>query len=163
MEEGDQREVDERQKKKVEGHQKQEADERFDRALEREGARDPRAYLRERMRELKEANPGAYEEAAAHYGDVLVPAVASGQADPILAWREFARRIAALAAPGETMAIDRTGAAATYAEDAPKDRLVLHFPKTESARPLLVALPPEPSPAQRATYDLLVRGARRLG
>ena len=139
----------------------QKADERFERALEEAGARDPREYYRDRLRELKRSSPDAYERAVEHYRETLVPSIASGEADPLTAWRDYGLRLAELTAEGRTVAVDGTGRAHPYSEDAPADRLVLHVPDS-GTRALLVALPPEPTAAQRATYRLLVRGKQRL-
>lgn len=137
------------------------ADERFERALEASGARDPREYYRERLRELKQSSPDGYERAVEYYRESLVPSIASGDADPLAAWRSYGLRLAELSAEGRTVAIDGTGRADSYAEDTPADRLVLHVPDS-GTRALLVALPPDPTPAQKATYRLLVRGKQRL-
>ena len=151
------------EKRMSEEDRRMEAEARLAEALKRGEVQDPRGYLRERMRELKRSKPDAYEEAAGYYGDTLVPSIASGEADPILAWREFAKRIAELTAAGETVVIGPTGEAAPYSEETPKDRLVLHLPESRSWKALVVSMPAEPSPAQRATHELLVLGARAGG
>ena len=63
-------------------------------------------------------------------------------------------------APGRTVAIDETGRASPYEKPTRTD-LVLHLPDAKGTRALLVGLPAEPSPAQRATYDVLVAGKQR--
>jgi len=137
------------------------ADAALEAALAEAGARDPREFYRERLRELKRESPGEYESAVSYYRDTLIPGVADGSADPLDAWMEYGRRLAVALAPGRTVSIDATGLAHTY--EAPKrDRLVLHLPKENGARALLVGLPPELSAAQRATYRVLVEGRQRL-
>jgi hypothetical protein len=139
-----------------------EADRRLEAALAASGARDPREFYRDRLRDLKQADRGAYEQAVGYYRDTLVPAVAGG-ADPLPAWTEYGRRLAELAAPGRTMMIDSTGAAAPYRAPCPPDRLILHLPEGRGAgRALVVGIPAELSRAQRATYDLLVSGKLTL-
>ena len=138
------------------------ADERFQEALEQAGARDPRDFYRKSLRELKTINPGEYERAVVHYQDVLVPSIAKGEADPLPAWREYGLLIAQATSPGRTVAIDETGGAVTFEPGTPMDRLILHLPDTKGTRAILVALPPTPSQAQRATYDLLVAGKHKL-
>lgn len=139
------------------------ADRRLDEALAASGARDPREFYRERLRELKETDRGAYEEAVGYYRDTLVPSVADG-ADPLPAWTEYGRKLAELATPGRTVMVDRTGFALPYHAPAPPDRLVLHLPtgRTGSRRALVVGIPTELSRAQRASYDLLVAGKLTL-
>ena len=137
------------------------ADGRFEAALEASGARDPRDFYRTALRELKDVNPSAYEEAVRHFQEVLVPSIASGEADPLLAWREYGRLIAEVTAKGKTVVIDDSGRSQPYGSSTPLDRLVLHLPDA-GGRALLVALPPKLSPAQRATWELLVQGKQRL-
>jgi hypothetical protein len=141
---------------------KEEADRRFTEALEKTGARDPRDFYRKALRGLKQVNPSGYEKAVRHFQDVLVPSIADGGVGPLQAWREYGRLIAEVTAPGRTVAVDGTGRAHPFDSDSPMDLLVLHLPDTKSGRAILVSLPPTPSPAQRATYELLVAGKHRL-
>lgn len=136
------------------------ADRLLEEALSRVGARDPREFYRDRLRELKQVDAEGYEKAVTYYRDVLIPSVASGDAEPLQAWTEYGRRLAAAVAPGRTVAIDATGVAGPYEAPAPRDRLILHLPEGKG-RALLVGLPSELSPAQRATYDVLVSGKQR--
>jgi hypothetical protein len=136
------------------------ADKALEAALQATGARDPREFYRERLRELKKADAAAYETAVGYYRDTLIPEVAGGQRDPLDAWTEYGRRLAAALAPGCTLSVDSTGLAHEY--DGPeRDRLVLHLPAASGARALLVGLPTSLSPAQRATYDVLVEGRQK--
>jgi hypothetical protein len=139
-----------------------EADRRLEDALASTGARDPREFYRERLKELKQANPDGYAEAVAFYRDDLIPEVASGEGDPLVAWTEYGRRLAEALAPGRTVAVDVTGRAHTYEPPAPRDHLILHLPGGRGGRALLVGLPAELTPAQRATYDVLVSGRQKL-
>ena len=138
-----------------------EAERRLEAALAASGARDPREFYRERLRALKQADWAAYEEAVGYYRDTLVPSVAGG-ADPLPAWTEYGRRLAALAAPGRTVIVDRSGVAVPYEVPAPSDRLVLHLPKGGRGQGVVVGIPAELSRAQRATYDLLAGGRLTL-
>lgn len=135
-----------------------EAERRLEEALAREGARDPREFYRERLKELRQADPDGYERAVAHYRDTLLPSIASGEADPLDAWTEYGRTLATALAPGRTLRIDRTGKAHPY-EGPSREDLVLQLP--EKGRAVLVALPASLSPAQRATFDVLVSGKTR--
>ncbi len=141
---------------------KAEADRVFSEALEKTGARDPRDFYRKSLRGLRQVNPDGYKKAVAHYQEVLVPSIANGEAEPLRAWREYGRLIAEVTVNGRTVSIDETGRSRPYEEDAPMDLLVLHLPDTKSGRVILVSLPPAPSQAQRATYELLVAGKHRL-
>lgn len=126
------------------------------------GARDPRDFYRRSLMELRSENPEAYEQAVAHFQDVLVPSIARGEAEPLTSWREYGRLIAEATAKGETVAIDESGISHPYEPAMPMDLLVLHMPDAKGGRSILVSLPPHPSPAQRATYDLLVAGKHKL-
>jgi hypothetical protein len=131
-------------------------------ALRESGARDPRDYYRDRLRELKERSPDGYQEAVRYFETTLVPAIASGEAAPLDAWTEYGRRLAELTAPGRTVAIDATGRSKPYQPPTTSVDLVLHLPHASSGKALLVALPKELSDAQRATYDWLVAGRLKL-
>jgi hypothetical protein len=136
------------------------ADEALEAALTAAGARDPREFYRERLRELKRADPSEYETAVTYYRDTLIPEVAEGTRDPLEAWTEYGRRLAAALAPGRTVSIDGTGLAHEYTGPQP-DLLILHLPDANGARALLVGLPRVLSDAQRATYDVLVEGRQQ--
>lgn len=136
------------------------ADRVLEAALAETGARDPREFYRERLRELKRANAAGYEDAIEHYREKLVPMVASGEAEPLAAWTEYGRLLAEALAPGRTVSIDATGLAHAY-EGPGRDRLILHLPNQNGARALVVGLPDTLSPAQRATFDVLVSGKQR--
>ena len=137
-----------------------EADRRLEEALTREGARDPREFYRERLRDLKQVDAAGYEEAVKYYRDTLLPSIASGEAEPLVAWTEYGRHLAQSIAPGRTVAIDGSGLAHRYEPPAPSDLLILHIPEAKG-RALLVGLPTALTPAQRATYDVLVSGKQR--
>ena len=137
------------------------AEKRLEAALEETGARDPRAYYRDRLRELKGIDGSAFQQAVDYYRNELIPAIASGS-EPLGAWLEYGRRIAQLTFEGRTVAIDETGLAREYSAPANPGLLVLHLPLGGRQRALLVGLPREPSPAQQATCDLLVEGRLTL-
>lgn len=135
------------------------ADEILEKALEESGARDPREFYRERLRELKKENSEGYERAVEYYRETLIPTVAEERIPALDAWTEYGRMLAEALTPGATIGIDATGRSHDY--DGPdSSRLVLHLPEA-GGRAILVALPPELSGAQRATYDVLVAGKQR--
>lgn len=137
------------------------ADARLEAALAAHGARDPRAYYRDRLRALKDQDRDAYDRAVTHYRDTLIPSIAGG-ADPLAAWTEYGRLLAELAGPGRTVALDATGRASEYRAPADASHLVLHIPEAPRAPTLLVALPAAMTDAQRAAYDWLVQGRTSL-
>lgn len=138
----------------------QEADRKLEAALEASGARDPREFYRDRLRELKGDDAAAYRIAVDYYRDTLLPTVARGDEDPLVAWTEYGRRLAEALAPGRTVSIDATGRSHPWEGPVP-ERLVLHLPDDGGRKALLVGLPTNLSPAQRATYDVLVSGKQR--
>lgn len=137
------------------------AETRFLEALEASGARDPREYYRDRLKELRTSNPAGYESVVAYYGSTLIPTVAADDSDPLAAWLEYGRVIAETTSPGKAYEIDTSGRRSPYAPPTPRDRLVLHLPDS-GGRALLVGLPIELSDAQRSTFDLLVQGRLKL-
>jgi len=138
----------------------QQADRNLEAALEATGARDPREFYRDRLRELKQANPDGYDSAVTYYRETLLPAVAEGTSAPLDAWTEYGKRLAEALMPGRTVSIDETGRSHSY-EGPSLERLILHIP-TGKGRALLVGLPAELSPAQRATYNVLVAGKQKV-
>ena len=137
-----------------------EADRRLQEALDASGSRDPREFYRERLRELKGSNADGYQNAVAYYRDTLIPQVASGDVAPLAAWAEYGRQLAEAVAEGRTVSIDASGRAHPY-EGAVEGRLIVHLPDDAKLRAILVGLPPELSPAQRSTYDVLISGKQR--
>lgn len=138
-----------------------EADHRLAEALEATGARDPREYYRTQLKELRAEDADGYHEAVAYYRDSLLPAIAREDADPLAEWTEYGRKLASLRAEGRTVAVDRSGRSVACEGSVDPDSLVLHLPNESRVRAILVALPTELSPAQRATYDWLVTGRHR--
>ena len=144
---------------------KETADRRFEEALEAADARDPRDFYRDLLRELKERDAEAYDRAVDHFTDQLIPGIASGELEPLRAWREYGRKLAEWMVEGRTVEIDETGRARPHEpseDDAWSDALVLHLPAGGREKAILVSLPSEPTRAQRATYDLLVAGKQTL-
>ena len=139
-----------------------EADRRLEAALQERGARDPREFYRVRLRELRDADAGAYDKAVEYYRQRLLPAIAQGGADPLVAWTEYGRTLAELQAPGRTVGIDGSGRSTAYESPMEEGHLVLHLPRDPKMKALLVGLPPELTPAQRATYDWLVLGRQKM-
>jgi hypothetical protein len=138
------------------------ADERFARALADAGARDPRDFYRKQLVALKARDREAYQRALAYFEERLIPAVARDDSDAMAEWLEYGRVLATLATPGRTVQIDADGRASDYARPVPVDALVLHLPERTAEPAVVVGIPTTLSPAQRATYDLLVRQQQAL-
>lgn len=136
-----------------------EADRIFEEALEKAGARDPRQFYRERLLALKGADPDGYATAVEYYRQTLVPDIAAGKAEPLGAWTEYGRILAEALADGRTVSVDATGLAHPY-EGPSLEHLILHLP-SDGGRALVVALPTDLAPPQRATYDVLVSGKKK--
>jgi hypothetical protein len=133
------------------------ADERFEQALKETGARDPRNFFRDMLRDLKAADADAYREALRYFTDRLIPAVADDGSDPVAEWLEYGRVLASLTIRGRTVQIDPGGRARDYARPVPLESMVLHLPDNAARPALVLGIPPRLSPAQRASYDLLVK------
>ncbi|MDE3002301.1 MAG: hypothetical protein OXU33_04370 [Gemmatimonadota bacterium] len=138
----------------------EQADRLLAEALEESGARDPRDFYREQLRELREVNSTGYEAAITYYHETLIPTVAAGDVNPLHAWTEYGRRLAVALAPGETVRIDESGRSHPY-ESPEEGGLLLHMPSDSGTKALVVGLPPKLSSAQRATYDVLVAGKQK--
>jgi hypothetical protein len=134
------------------------ADRRFEEALTTTGARDPRDFYRARLRELRARDDRAFRRALEHFEQVLTPAVARADSDPLAEWLDYGCLLAELMEPGSAVRIDPTGRSRPYRRPVPIEDLVLHLPTSGRERALAVGIPPTLSPAQRATYDLLVGG-----
>lgn len=133
------------------------ADERFEHALQQTGARDPRAFFRDQLRDLKANDAGAFRRALRYYEETLIPTVAAEGSDPVAEWLEYGRVLASLSTPGRTVQIDTTGRARDYARPVPPDALVLHLPENAARPAVVLGIPPKLSPAQRASLDLLYK------
>ena len=141
---------------------KERAEARTDAALIDSGLQDPRPVLRERLRYLREELPSAYETAKEYYDTVLVPQLASEDADPILIWLQYGERLGELAGPGRVMSIDASGRARPVRGPAPLHQLIIHVPNDPATAALPLAVPDILSAPQKATLELLVHRARAL-
>lgn len=121
---------------------------------------DPRGTYRQRLRYLKDADPSAFETARTWYEETLVPSIEQGS-DPVNAWIEYGRRLGELTAPGPTFAIDASGKAREFTGH-PDGAFVIHLPTDTAAPALPLAVPRQLSPAQRASFDLLIDRARSI-
>jgi len=142
--------------------QRARADEKLEAALAERALADPRPWLRDRLRLLRERSPDAFEAALAHYQGELLPAVAGG-ADPVAAWIGYGRALGEWTAPGRTVAVDPSGRSRAWEAPHRDDLLVLHLPEAAEAPALCILGPARPTPAQRAALELLVLGREAPG
>ena len=133
------------------------ADARLETALQRPDRQDPRPLYRPALKYLRARKPDAFAEALRHFEDELIPAVA-GEADPLAEWLAYGRRLALALGDGRLLEIDSTGRARPVAEVEAARGLVLHVPDDDAAPALALSYPTASSPAQQATFELLVEG-----
>jgi hypothetical protein len=138
------------------------ADELFERRVRETGARDPREFYRRLLKDLRGRDEAGYREMAARYEAEVVQPVASGERDPLEAWLSYGRALAERALPGTLVRVDATGRSSPAPGTLSWRDLLLQLPDERRSRAVPVGIPPEPSPAQRATLELLVRGRVRL-
>lgn len=143
---------------------KEAVERRTDEAFAASPWQDPRAEYRALLRQLRERNAAAFEEAVRAYETGVVARLGDGTVDPVAAWLGYGRRLAQNAGGGRTVRIDEDGRAHALGDDEipAEPALLLQLPAEESAPAFVVAAPREPSPAQRATVALLVAGAQLL-
>jgi len=137
---------------------RQRADQLLDQALAAAGLEDPRPAYRDRLKALRAGTPDAFTRALEYFEQKLVPAVAEG-AEPLGQWVAYGRILLEDQGPGRVVAVAATGRATPY-RPPPQGELLLFLPE-DGRRPIVTLLAPHaPSPAQRATEDLLVHGRR---
>jgi len=134
------------------------AESRLAEAARSHGLADPRPPYRERLRLLKQTQPDAFDRAREHYEQRVLHDLAAH--DPLPVWIEYGRFLASLSADGSTLSVDASGRATPWTGEA-LPGLVLFVPEDTASEVLVLSQPAEPSPAQRATVDLLVE--RKLG
>jgi len=108
------------------------------------------------LRELKASDPGAFAEATARYQEVVVPAAAAEDDDPLAAWLEYGTWLADRVAPGELVSIDASGRSRPPAPTIRAGELYLHLPSDRKRRALPLLVPRRPSAPQTETISLLV-------
>jgi hypothetical protein len=130
---------------------------RTDEALEAAGFADMRPVYRAMLRRLKERDAADFAEATRRYEQVLVPAVAGGDADPVAAWVEYGAWLARRLGPGRLVRLDESGLAIDADPKPVPGHVMLYLP--DEARDPAIALlgPVAPSAAQKAALELLTR------
>lgn len=127
-------------------------------ALTSVGMADPRPLYRDLLRTLKATDGEGFVEASERFQSAVLPAIGDG-ADPVSEWLGYGRWLATRSRAGRFVSVDATGRA-TDAPDAhrPAD-VLLHIPDQAKQPVYLLASPSQPSRAQQATLELLVRPA----
>jgi len=136
---------------------KRRADERLTEALAAAGLADTRPVYRQVLRRLRETHPSAFEKALRHYDEFVLPSL-GGAADPVETWIAYGAWLAELTAEGRVMTVRANGRAVEYRPPYAAGDLVLHVPESAADPVLPLMQSAAPSPAQQATYDLLVAG-----
>ncbi len=138
------------------------ASRRFEEALEETGARDPRDFYRELLKELKARDQEAFDRAVERWQEGVIEPLARGEGDALARWLHYGLELARTLHPGRTVRIDDDGRAQPLEGDAHWSWLILHLPDRKRERAVPVSIPPKPTPAQQATMDLLVQGRLKL-
>jgi hypothetical protein len=134
------------------------ADQALRTALERTGARDPREFYRELLRELKRKDEDAYRGAVDRWRQEVIEPLARGDGDPLERWLRYGLELARAVEPGRTVIVNDTGRAEPLSSAPSWTDLVLQLPERRKVRAIPVSIPPSPTGPQRATLDLLVQG-----
>jgi hypothetical protein len=140
----------------MEEEERNAAEQQLEKALAEQNLRDPREFLRDRLRFLKDRDRADFQKALDYFENVLKPNVSAPDSDPALEWLEYGKVLAELSGRGRIVAIDATG----RATDAPPERiphaLLLHIPDDETTPVLVLSAPHALSAPQQASFDLLV-------
>ena len=129
------------------------AEARLAEAARVQGIADPRPSYRERLRQLREEQPQAFDRAVRHYEQNVLPALT--ERDPLPVWLEYGSYLASISSPGEAVSIDAEGRATPWTPGSPAG-LVLHIPSDTAAGVMILCRPAELSAAQTASVTLLV-------
>ena len=122
-------------------------------ALAAHGLEDVQPRYRRLLLELKARDAAAYERAVARYRSE-VEGVTPGAA-VLAAWLSYGAWLASRIEPGRLVRISSEGLATPAPDPAPSDPMLIHLPEAPNRRALVVAMPSDPTDAQRATADLL--------
>ncbi|HUF11970.1 MAG TPA: hypothetical protein VMN78_02595 [Longimicrobiales bacterium] len=137
---------------------KEAADRRTDEAFARSRWADPRGEYRVILRQLRERDEAAFEDAVREYEAAVSARLSDASVDPVPAWLAYGQRLAGRIGGGRTVGIDESGRASDVDDLPAEPTLLLHLPAAEGARAIVVARPREPSAAQRATLAVLAEG-----
>ena len=122
-------------------------------ALAAHGIEDVQPRYRRLLVELKARDAAAYERAVARYRSEVEGAASGSEA--LAVWLSYGAWLASRIAPGRLVAISTEGLATPAPDSAPSGPMLIHLPDAPKRKALVVAMPVDPSEAQRATADLL--------
>jgi len=128
---------------------------RTDSSLARAGLEDPRPALRNLLRRLRAQDAEGFAEATHRYERVLVPAAASEDTDPLVAWIQYACWLGDRLARGRDVNIDVTGRASPASGEPEPGMLLVHLPDEQTTRAMVLLAPLKLSEPQRETIRLL--------
>ena len=131
------------------------ASDAYARALEEHELEDVQPLYRALLRKLKSQDAATYEEAVARYRDDVEAVEATSDTDPVAVWLAYGCWLAETIEPGSLTAIADNGRAEPTTEVPPPGRMLIHLPEATNRRGFVLAMPSEPTPAQRETAALL--------
>lgn len=129
-------------------------DDAYLQALAKHGLQDVQPLYRQLLLRLKAQDATEYEEAVARYKDEVESAVDDAD-DPVAVWVGYGAWLAPRLAPGSLRAVDANGLASPAETPPPLGPMLMHLPDDPKVRALVLAMPAEPSPAQKETAALL--------
>ena len=122
-------------------------------ALAAHGIEDVQPRYRRLLLALKARDAAAYERAVERYRSEVAE-VASGS-EALTAWLSYGAWLASRIEPGRLVTISTEGLATPAPDPAPSGPMLIHLPDAPNRKAFVVAMPVDPSEAQRATVDLL--------
>ncbi|WP_420633868.1 hypothetical protein [Candidatus Palauibacter sp.] len=125
----------------------------YDQALAAHGLEDVQPRYRLLLLKLKAVDGPGYERAVAKYRSE-VEGVAGGP-DAMAAWLSYGAWLASKIEPGGIVTISREGLATPAPDPLLPGPMLIHLPDALNRRGFVIALPVDPSDAQRTTADLL--------
>lgn len=123
-------------------------------ALAKHGLQDVQPLYRQLLLRLKAQDSTAYDEAVARYKDDVEASVKDA-GDPVAVWVEYGVWLAPKLMPGTLMAVNENGLASPADAPPPLGPMLMHLPDDQKVRGLVLAMPADPSPAQKETAALL--------
>ena len=122
-------------------------------ALAAHGLEDVQPRYRHLLVQLKGRDAAAYGRAVERYRSEVegVP----GGVEALAAWLAYGAWLASRIEPGALVVISAEGRATPAPDPVPLGPMLVHLPDSPKRRGFVVAMPADPSEAQRATADLL--------
>jgi len=127
---------------------------RYRESLAAHGLDDVQPLYRRLLVRLKAQDATSYDEAVARYHDEVEAAVEAAE-DPVALWVGYGVWLAPRIAPGELITVDENGRALRAGSPAPLGPMLMHLPSDRKSPGIVLAMPANPSPAQKETAALL--------